>query len=193
MNTGYKRANDMQGLYIYRNERLIQYGSWHSLIGKVDRNDEHYKLGKIFIDIPSDDIKLFGLNPTKTEVDLPSEFVNRLSEDMKIPRKWGNINKGKELEFEKAFDKRYRNDGNALAKRNLNAKKSKISTSNETAEKIVSNPKDRIKKYKKSLKPVKIIKKISSSESRVTIDLNTDDESVKINLIEFLKEWKIND
>jgi hypothetical protein len=33
INKGYKRANDMQGLYIYRNNRLIQYGNWQGMFG----------------------------------------------------------------------------------------------------------------------------------------------------------------
>ena len=53
INKGYKLANDMQGLYIYRNDRLIQYGNWQGMYGNgVNRNDEHAKLGKIYIDIP---------------------------------------------------------------------------------------------------------------------------------------------
>ena len=48
VNRGYKKANDMQGLYLYRNSRLIQYGGWHNMYG--DTTEEHNKLGKILID-----------------------------------------------------------------------------------------------------------------------------------------------
>ena len=72
-----KKANDMQGLYLYRNSRLIQYGGWYKMYG--DTTEEHNKLGKILIDLPPEYSKQFGLNPTKSEIKLPLDFLEKSS------------------------------------------------------------------------------------------------------------------
>jgi hypothetical protein len=192
INKGYKRANDMQGLYIYRNNRLIQYGNWQGMFGDVSRNDEHAKLGKIFIDIPSDHIKLFGLNPTKTEVKLPVEFLRRLLDDSKKPRKWGSIEKGKELSFFEAFDKRYRKDGKAYKKRQEQGTGTTQTTVYTPVTDIISDPAARVREHRKKLKPKRIIQSLEENESTITLTLKGTDEEQK-NLVEALKEWRISE
>jgi hypothetical protein len=195
INKGYKRANDMQGLYIYRNDRLIQYGNWQGMFGNgVNRNDEHAKLGKIFIDIPSDHIKLFGLNPTKTEVKLPKEFLRRLLDDSKKERKWGPIENGKEISFFVAFDKRYRKDGNAHKKRK---EKIEITTSSGTGDEtsgveLIADPKARIRERKKKLKPRKIITSVEQNDQEIVLTFTGSDEE-RNNFIESIKEWRLNE
>lgn len=109
INSGYKKANDMQGLYLYRNSRLIQYGGWHNMYG--DTTEEHNKLGKILIDLPPEYSKQFGLNPTKSEIKLPIEFLERVKAIADEEKAWGDIKRGKKLTFSQAFDYRYRNEG----------------------------------------------------------------------------------
>jgi hypothetical protein len=189
INLGYKRANDMQGLYIYRNDRLIQYGNWQGMFGDVNRNDEHAKLGKIFIDIPSDHIKLFGLNPTKTDVKLPKEFLRRLLEDSKRNRKWGPIEKGKELTFFDAFDKRYRKDGNAFIKRQQKNPVLEEKVDFETNVKAIADPQARVRERKKKLMPQKIITSIFESGNDVVLTFSGSKEE-KQNFLESIKEWR---
>jgi len=198
INKGYKRANDMQGLYIYRNDRLIQYGNWQGMFTDVGRNDEHNKLGKIFIDIPSDYIKLFGLNPTKTEVKLPKEFLRRLLIDSKKPRKWGNIHGGKELTFSEAFDKRYRSEGKAFKKRQeQGTNPSSISSSikegpADTPGVSITDPASRVRQRKKSLKPKRIIESIEEGQSTLILELSGTPEERR-NFLEVLREWHVRD
>ena len=194
INQGYKRANDMQGLYIYRNDRLIQYGNWQGMFGDVNRNDEHAKLGKIFVDIPSDHIKLFGLNPTKTEVKLPKEFLRRLLEDSKRERKWGPIENGKDLTFFEAFDKRYRKDGNAFKKRLQQGGGPEKTTEKdtETSMETPADPQARVRARKKKLKPKKIITSISESGDNVVLTFSGSEEE-KQNFLEAIKEWRANE
>jgi hypothetical protein len=182
----------MQGLYIYRNNRLIQYGNWQGMFGDVSRNDEHAKLGKIFIDIPSDHIKLFGLNPTKTEVKLPVEFLRRLLDDSKRPRKWGSIEKGKELSFFEAFDKRYRKDGKAYKKRQEQGTGTTQTTVYTPVTDTISDPAARVREHRKKLKPKRIIQSLEENESTITLTLKGTDEEQK-NLVEALKEWRISE
>ena len=140
---GYWKARDMQGIYLYRNDRLIQYCGWHRLFG--DTSDEHSKLGKISIDIPSNRWKWFGLNPTKTGMRLPDEFMRKLSEACKKDRKWGAINKGKEMPFKQAAEHRYDKEGNEdkiakIHKSRASPPKKKLSTSEEEVEPVTSIP-----------------------------------------------------
>lgn len=195
MNKGYKRANDMQGLYIYRNDRLIQYGNWQGMFGNgVNRNDEHAKLGKIFIDIPSDHIKLFGLNPTKTEVKLPKEFLRRLLDDSKKARKWGPIENGKEISFFDAFDKRYRKDGNAHNKRKeqLGSIVDDSKSSENGNVLTIADPKARVRERKKKLKPRKIITSVEQKDQDIVLTFTGSDEE-RDNFIESIKEWRTNE
>jgi hypothetical protein len=195
INHGYKRAADMQGLYIYRNGRLIQYGGWQGIFGGGgNRNDPHATYGKIFIDIPSDHIKLFGLNPTKTEVKLPKEFLRRLLEDSKRKRKWGPINGGKKITFFEAFDKRYRGDGNAFKKRKIQTSTSTDDTkiAEEVNPAAVDDPQARVRAHKKKLKAKKIITSLTQNGSEMTLTFAGTEEEQK-NFIEAIKEWRANE
>ena len=195
INHGYKRAADMQGLYIYRNGRLIQYGGWQGIFGgSGNRNDPHATYGKIFIDIPSDHIKLFGLNPTKTEVKLPKEFLRRLLEDSKRNRKWGPIDGGNEITFFEAFDKRYRGDGNAFKKRKIESVASKDSTetTEEDSQASVADPQARVRARKKKLKPKKIISNLITTGNEITLTFSGTEDEQK-NFIEAIKEWRANE
>ena len=196
INKGYKRAADMQGLYIYRNDRLIQYGGWQGIFGgSGNRNDPHATYGKIFIDIPADHIKIFGLNPTKTGVRLPQEFLRRLLEDSKRMRKWGGIHGGKELTFFEAFDKRYRGDAAAYKKRKEQAETPSEQTKDETdtpSVEVAADPQARVRARKKKVKPKKIITNISESGNDVVLTFSGSEEE-KQNFLEAIKEWRANE
>lgn len=67
---GPKKWNGQQGLYIYRNERLIQSGGWCGLRAA----DEHTKLARISVEFPSALDPLFNVNIAKMRVSLPAEL-----------------------------------------------------------------------------------------------------------------------
>jgi hypothetical protein len=174
---------------------LIQYGGWQGIFGgSGNRNDPHATYGKIFIDIPSDHIKLFGLNPTKTEVKLPKEFLRRLLEDSKRNRKWGPIDGGNEITFFEAFDKRYRGDGNAFKKRKIESVASKDSTetTEEDSQASVADPQARVRARKKKLKPKKIISNLITTGNEITLTFSGTEDEQK-NFIEAIKEWRANE
>lgn len=125
IHAGYKKANDMQGLYIYRNGRLIEYGSWHGLFGQT--NDEHDKCAKILIDIPPQHSTWFGLNPTKVEMSIPEEFLRLLYQDAGTSRRWGAIKNGAEMSFLPAAQYRYDKEGKG--KKSTIRKKAKTTSS----------------------------------------------------------------
>lgn len=65
--SGPLKWNRQQGLYIYRADRLVQYGGWSGLRGI----DEHMKLARAAIDFDTDLDESFQINVAKMSVELP--------------------------------------------------------------------------------------------------------------------------
>jgi hypothetical protein len=72
--SGPLRWNRQQGLYIYRANRLVQYGGWNGLRGI----DEHTKLARASIDFNTDLDETFQINVAKMSVVLPATLKNML-------------------------------------------------------------------------------------------------------------------
>jgi hypothetical protein len=68
--SGPGKWNKQQGLYIYRSNRIIQAGGWSGL----RTSDEHTKLARIAVFIPSQLDELFQVNVAKKHLSLPREF-----------------------------------------------------------------------------------------------------------------------
>jgi hypothetical protein len=64
---GPNRWNRQQGFYVYRRDRMIQSGGWN----RIRTLDEHAKLARIAIDLPSGHEELFGINVAKMSVVIP--------------------------------------------------------------------------------------------------------------------------
>jgi hypothetical protein len=67
--SGPRRWNHQQGLYIYRNDRLIQAGGWN----RLRTLDEHTKLARVAVDLPSGTDEVFRVNVAKMRMSLPRE------------------------------------------------------------------------------------------------------------------------
>ena len=67
---GPNRWNRQQGLYIYRRDRLIQSGGW----SRLRTLDEHTKLARIAVDIPTEADDAFRTNVAKMSVGLPDSL-----------------------------------------------------------------------------------------------------------------------
>lgn len=65
---GPKRWNRQQGLYIYRNGRLLQSGGWN----RLRTMDEHSKLARVALDIPPEADGAFATSVSKMSVILPA-------------------------------------------------------------------------------------------------------------------------
>jgi hypothetical protein len=72
--SGPKRWNHQQGFYFYRNDRLIQAGGWN----RLRTMDEHTKLARIAVDLPTGVDELFRVNVTKMRVHVPTELRDSL-------------------------------------------------------------------------------------------------------------------
>ena len=192
-NTGYALANEMQGLYIYRNNRLIDYGGWHGLFGT---NDEHSKLAKIEVHLPPSHNKYFGLNPTKTDLNLPSEFMRKLYEKNAEERKWGDIGSSK-MSFSKAADHRYRHDGKKW-KKNKKIKNPSIKNPplphplNIEPGKSETPPQEvpSIPKRRTLPKPQAVVSEINTKDPSRTIVILDKTKNGYEDLMNILREWK---
>lgn len=62
------KRNDTQGLFLYRNDRLIRWGGWHEMWAT---NDEKTKLARVMIDFDPALDEAFQINISKQTVRLP--------------------------------------------------------------------------------------------------------------------------
>lgn len=67
---GISKWNKQQGFYIYRAGRLLQSGGWCGL----RTSDEHSKLARVIVDIPSGFDDLFKVNVAKMKINFPREI-----------------------------------------------------------------------------------------------------------------------
>jgi hypothetical protein len=72
--SGPQKWNRQQGLYIYRADRLVQWGGWAGLRAI----DEHTKLARASIDFATDLDEAFTINVSKRRVSLPAELRTML-------------------------------------------------------------------------------------------------------------------
>ena len=70
--------NEAQGYYIYRNNRLIDWGGWF----KTKKIDEHDKLARACIDLTDAHDDLFKVDVSKTHIQLPEELKNHLKDNV---------------------------------------------------------------------------------------------------------------
>ncbi len=65
-----------QGFYVYRNRRLVMWGTWFKLVPK----DEFFKLTRVQVDIPNTFDDLWALDIKKSAAFPPESIRNRLKE-----------------------------------------------------------------------------------------------------------------
>ena len=77
--SGPNKWNNQQGLYIYRADRLIQWGGWN----RLRTNDEHTKMARVALDFWPDLDAAFGINISKAIVRLPAELRDEIQPAIK--------------------------------------------------------------------------------------------------------------
>ena len=66
--------NRQQGLYIYRADRLVQWGGWNGIRGI----DEHTKLARAALDFDTELDSVFNINVAKIRVTIPPQIRQML-------------------------------------------------------------------------------------------------------------------
>lgn len=74
---GMEVLKDEQGFFVYRNDRLIIYGTWFRLSSR-SVNAELYKYGRIKVDIPNKLDSLWDIDIKKQNAVIPKQIVNLL-------------------------------------------------------------------------------------------------------------------
>lgn len=77
-----KSLTDMEGLYVYRQERLILYGGWNGIM----RKDQKLQLARMRVEIGNKADHLFHLNVAKSQVIIPHDLKSAFkdyAEDLK--------------------------------------------------------------------------------------------------------------
>lgn len=67
--------NESQGIYVYRNNRLIQWGGWH---GVWKTNDEKTKLARVVVDFGSELDDHFKVNISKQSAELSLQLLEEI-------------------------------------------------------------------------------------------------------------------
>ncbi len=67
-------GRDLQGLYVYRNDRLLQIGGWNELI----RGRTEFGLARVALELPSDLLGQIVINPEKAGVTLDATAAQAL-------------------------------------------------------------------------------------------------------------------
>lgn len=78
------KRNDTQGLFIYRNDRLIKWGGWHQMWAT---NDEKTKLARVVVNFDSSLDEPFAINISKQIVQLPQVLQVELKQLADVARK----------------------------------------------------------------------------------------------------------
>ena len=72
-----KALRDNQGFYIYRNNRLIIYGTWFRL-SQDNISSELFKYGRIKVDIPNSLDDIWDIDIKKQNANIPKSLINNL-------------------------------------------------------------------------------------------------------------------
>ncbi len=84
---------DMEGIYIYRANRLILFGGWNGLIRKAPR----LQLARLQVEVGNSADHLLHLNVAKSQVIIPHELKNAFKsyiDDLKLEAEREFFNKG---------------------------------------------------------------------------------------------------
>jgi len=73
---GNRTLSDMEGIYLYREDRLICFGGW----ARLQRRQQHLKLARLKIDIYNTHDKLFEINVAKSMMRIPQQFSKQILE-----------------------------------------------------------------------------------------------------------------
>ena len=101
---------ELEGIYIYRNDRLVAFARWFGLgVTKTAVGT----LRRITIDVEQKLDSYFGLTPSKTNYRLPLNFRNNLKRKLAEKRRWNDSDKDKKTFTDKA-QHRYRTEGSGV-------------------------------------------------------------------------------
>ena len=118
--TRYRGLMDMEGLYIYRADRIILFGGWNGIVKKAPR----LQLARLRVEVGNSVDHLLHLNVAKSQIVIPHELRNAFEDyiqELKIEAEREYYNRGirkfsgkKSHDNIQLFDRSYSNRGSVL-------------------------------------------------------------------------------
>jgi hypothetical protein len=118
--TRHRGLMDMEGLYIYRAERIILFGGWNGIVKKAPR----LQLARLRVEVGNSVDDLLHLNVAKSQIVIPHELRNAFEDyihELKIEAEREYYNKGirkfsgsKTQNHNQLFERSYSNKGSVL-------------------------------------------------------------------------------
>ncbi|MEN2283122.1 ATP-binding protein [Algoriphagus sp. SE2] len=118
--TRYRGLMDMEGLYIYRADRIILFGGWNGIVKKAPR----LQLARLKVEVGNSVDHLLHLNVAKSQIVVPHELRKAFEgyiEELKIEAEREYYNRGirkfsgkKSHDNVQLFDRSYSNKGSVL-------------------------------------------------------------------------------
>lgn len=118
--TKYRGLMDMEGLYIYRADRIILFGGWNGIVKKAPR----LQLARLRVEVGNSVDHLLHLNVAKSQIVVPHELRNAFEDyilELKVEAEREYYNRGiRKFSGKKApdniqlFDRSYSNKGSIL-------------------------------------------------------------------------------
>ena len=141
---GMDEIRDGQGFYIYRNNRLIIYGTWFRLSSQ-NLSAELYKYGRIKVDIPNSLDDMWEIDIKKQNAVIPKQILNLLK------RKVADVKRASTTKNEKRTKLTYGDDSNKIWNKGLSRDQKDLYYINSKSEFVLNflnsfdNDKDRAK------------------------------------------------
>jgi hypothetical protein len=118
--TRHRGLMDMEGLYIYRADRIILFGGWNGIVKKAPR----LQLARLRVEVGNSVDHLLHLNVAKSQIVVPHELRNAFEDyihELKIEAEREYYNKGirkfsgnKSQNHNQLFERSYSNKGSVL-------------------------------------------------------------------------------
>ena len=118
--TRYRGLMDMEGLYIYRSDRIILFGGWNGIVKKAPR----LQLARLRVEVGNSVDHLLHLNVAKSQIVIPHELRNAFEDyinELKIEAEKEYYNRGirkfsgeKKTDNIQLFERSYSNKGSIL-------------------------------------------------------------------------------
>ena len=118
--TRYRGLMDMEGLYIYRADRIILFGGWNGIVKKAPR----LQLARLRVEVGNSVDHLLHLNVAKSQIVVPHELRHAFEDyidELKIEAEREYYNRGirkfsgkKSLDNIQLFERSYSNKGSIL-------------------------------------------------------------------------------
>lgn len=118
--TRYRGLMDMEGMYVYRADRIILFGGWNGIVKKAPR----LQLARLRVDVGNSVDHLLHLNVAKSQIVIPHELRSAFEQyigELKIEAEREYYNRGirkfsnkKSLDNKQLFERSYSSKGSIL-------------------------------------------------------------------------------